>query len=486
MADKLPAVLALLDQLQPAIQRRDRAKQVEIVRQLIERRAAMGGQWQQIALLAAGNGELSLARQAIDLLVEALGGGPTAQYQKAALLALLGDWQGADPLLQALPETLPDAAANAYSRGVAALNCGRREEAREALERATLIQPQSGRPWLALSMAVDFAREPALAERLLAAERGMEGAPLAERVPYCYALGKACAERGEHALAFGAFSQGARLMKSTLAYDESEDRSSAAKAIDGYTAERLAAIAREQHQPTGRTIFVTGLPRSGTTLVEQILTSHSAVAGGGEISRLFLLANEIGGPDYPALARYAEAYGVEQVLPLWAHWLDELFPAPGRIVDKTVDTSRFLGLAAALLPEAPVIWMTRDPLDCAWSCFRTNFGGNAMPWSYDLADIAAHFRIETGLLAQWQEILGDRLLLVPYESLVTEPDVWIRRILAHCGLTEEPQIFAPHENSRPVPTASMVQVRRPIHREAVGSAEPYRTFLSPFLEAYGD
>ena len=485
MADNLPAVLALLDRLGPAIERRDRAKQVEIVRQLIEQRAPMGGQWQQIALLAMGNGELGLARAAIELLVEALGGNHAAQYQKAALLALLGDWQGADSLLQALPESVPDAAANAYSRGVAALNCGRREEAQEALERATQIQPQSGRPWLALAMAVDFALEPALAERLIAAERSMESAPPAERIPYYYALGKAHAECGEHAPAFEAFSQGARLMKSTLVYDESEDRSNAAKAVDGYTAERLTAVAREQRQPTGRTIFVTGLPRSGTTLVEQILTSHSTVAGGGEIGRLLLLESEVGGPDYPALARYAEVHGVQQVAPLWDYWLDELFSVPGRIIDKTVDASRFLGLAAALLPEAPVIWMTRDPLDCAWSCFRTNFSGNAMPWSYDLADIAAHVRIEAGLLAQWQEILGERLLLVPYESLVTEPDVWIRRILAHCELAEEPQVFAPHENARPVPTASMVQVRRPIHREAVGSAEPYRPFLEPFLEAYG-
>jgi hypothetical protein len=128
--------------------------------------------------------------------------------------------------------------------------------------------------------------------------------------------------------------------------------------------------------------------------------------------------------------------------------------------------------------------MKRDPLDCAWSCFRTNFVGVAIPWSYDLGDIAAHFRLEDQLLAQWQQILGDRLLVIAYEDLVTDPESWIRRILAHCGLPEEPQVFAPHENKRAVATASMLQVRRPINRDGIGAAEPYRAFLKPFIEAY--
>ena len=157
---------------------------------------------------------------------------------------------------------------------------------------------------------------------------------------------------------------------------------------------------------------------------------------------------------------------------------------PGRIIDKTTSSTRYLGLAAALLPDAPLIWMTRDPLDRAWSCYRTNFAGTAMPWSYDLQDIAAHFRIEDQLLAQWKKILGNRLLVVPYEELVTDPDAWIRRVLAHCGLGEESLVFSPHENQRPVATASMVQVRRPINRDAIGAGEPYRKFMQPFLDAY--
>jgi hypothetical protein len=274
-------------------------------------------------------------------------------------------------------------------------------------------------------------------------------------------------------------------MKAAMPYDRQADRASAAEAVEGYTAEDIAAaIARQPGEPTGRAIFVTGLPRSGTTLVQQILTSHSTVDAGGEIGRLGLLAGEVGGSSYRALERYLSRSGVAGTAQrLWGHLLVERFRTPGRVVDKSLDSSRFLGLAAALLPEAPLVWLTRDPLDRAWSCFRTYFVAG-LPWSFDLADMAFHFRLEDALLRRWQEILGDRLLVVPMEALTSEPEPWIRRLLAHCRLAEEPQVFAPHERGGTVTTSSVMQVRRPINRDAIGSAKPYRQFLEPFIEAY--
>jgi hypothetical protein len=480
----LSDVVSLVGQLQPALERNARASIIEIVGQLVALRAPMGDQWQQLALIAAGFGEHKLARAAMDLLVDAMGADPAARYQKAALLALIGEWREAFELIQALPEDVPDRVSNSYSRGMAALYVGKFDEAQRLLEQVTHWQPQSGPTWLALASTVNLSRAPELAERLFAVERAMQSAPVADRAPYHFALGKARDDRGEHAQAADAFARGARNMKSLVSYDPDKDLAEAQRAVDGYDAARIAAIAELQRESTGRTIFVAGLPRSGTTLVEQILTCHSSVSDGGEISRLTLLANEIGGADWPTLARHVKAHGEDALAQLWDHWLDELFPVPGRIVDKTVTTSRFLGLAAALLPQAPLIWMTRDPLDRAWSCFRTNFAGTAMPWSYDQQDMAIHFRIEDRLLAQWQAILGERLLVLSYEALVSEPEAWIPRLLAHCGLAEEPKVYAPHQNIRPVATASMVQVRRPISRGSIGAAEPYRSFLAPFIEAY--
>jgi tetratricopeptide (TPR) repeat protein len=382
-----------------------------------------------------------------------------------------------------LPPDQPDPAAHAYSRGTAAIYLGETEEALRQLDTAIRLQPTFGPAWMSLSRAADFTRETSLVDRLLAAEEAVASAPPEHRAPYWFARGKLHAERGEHDNAFAACARGGEEMKALAPYDPEKDRKGAQESIRSFSPERIAAIAGEQREPTDRSIFVTGLPRSGTTLVEQILASHSAVNDGGEVNRLFLLACEVGGDSYDALARYVGEHGTAKAAKLWHHWLQERFPTPGRVVDKSINTTRFIGLAAALLPDAPLIWLTRDPLDRAWSCFSTFFT-TGMEWSYDLEDIARHFRLEDELLRQWQAILGQRLLVVPYEELVCEPETWTRRILAHCGLCEEPQVFTPHLTDRAVTTASTMQVRRPINRRAIGSAEPYRQFLEPFIRAY--
>jgi tetratricopeptide (TPR) repeat protein len=477
------AALKLLDELRPALQRQDRARQVEIIGRLVALRAPMGQQWQALAQLAAGHGEITLARNAIDLFVEATGGFRLALYQMAALLDLWGALEVAFAVLCNLPVDVPDRAANAFSRGTAALFLGDVGEARRQLETAVQLRPNAGAAWLSLAMSVDLAAEPAVADRILSAERHMAGAEAAQRAAYYFALGKARAELGEPALAFDAFSRGAKAMKSLASYDRDADRHDAEESLSGYSPDAISAVASRQREPTARSIFVTGSPRSGTTLVEQILTSHSGVDDGAEINRLVLLAREIGGHSYGAVRSYVNAHGAEKAALLWRHWMTERFPAPGRVVDKTLNTTRFIGLAASLLPEAPLIWLTRDPLDCAWSCFRTFFV-TSLPWTYDLEDIAFHFRLEEELLRRWQETLGERLLVVPYQALVQDSEGWIRRILSHCGLSAEPQVFAPHATARTVTTSSVMQVRRPINRTAIGSAGPYRQFLEPFLNAY--
>jgi tetratricopeptide (TPR) repeat protein len=477
--------LRLLDQLQPAVQRGDRATQVAIIRELLAMRAPMGDQWQQLADLSLQLGELSLAREAIECFVEAQRGSALAQFRKVGVLDQCGATAESYALLRSLPDHVPEPAAHAYARGIGALHLGKFDEAREQLERVTQLRPDLGVAWIALATAFDLAFESDLAKRIFAAESRMAAAAPAHRAAYYYALGKAHADRGDPAPAAAAFARGAQEVKPLAPYSREADRRNAAESLQGYSAETVAALASEQSGASARTIFVTGLPRSGTSLVEQILTSHSEVADGGEVNRLLLLTMEIGGHSWPAARRYAEARGAPAAAALFEHWMRERFPAPGRIVDKSLTTTRLLGLAATLLPDAPLIWLTRDPLDCAWSCFRTFFQGTN-PWSHDLEDLAFHFRIEDELLRQWQAMLGERLLVVPYDALVTEPDAWIRRILAHCALAEQPQPFAPHESDRIVRTASMTQVRRPIGRGAIGASEPYREFMQPFIAAYKD
>jgi hypothetical protein len=475
--------LRLVDQFQRALQRRDRAEIVDRLGEMVALRVPMAEQWLQLALMAIDLGEIGLSRAATDLYVESFDGDPVAQFRKAGVLARIGASDEAMALLRTLPPGAPDPFSYALARGATALNVGEANEAREWLGEAIRLRPQSGSAWHSLSLLLDFAGEPDLADRLITQERAIDDAPPAERAFYYYALGKVHADRGEHSQTFAAVSRAASETRALFPHQRSVDRQAATEALSGYDPVRIAAIARRQSEPTGRSIFVMGLPRSGTTLVEQILTSHSEVAGGAELDLLRLLVHETGDASYGALKVYVDRAGAPPLARLWQHLIDERFPQSGRIVDKTTDTSRKLGIAAALLPQAPLIWLTRDPLDCAWSCFRTCFM-QGIRWSNDLADIAANFRLEDHLLAQWQRHLGDRLLVVPYEKLASEPEPWIRKILAHCGLDEQPQVFAPHNNRRVVTTASMMQVRRPIGGQAIGYAEPYRRFLQPFADAY--
>lgn len=137
-----------------------------------------------------------------------------------------------------------------------------------------------------------------------------------------------------------------------------------------------------------------------------------------------------------------------------------------------------------MFPNAPIIWLRRDPLDNALSIYRTWLANNTVG-SWLLKDIANHMKLEDGLREHFARELGGRLLVVPYEDLISDPSGWIERITTHCGLDPEPGQIEFYKADRGVTTASSMQVRKPINREGIGSARPYRELMQPFVDAYG-
>ncbi|SOB81050.1 Sulfotransferase family protein [Sphingomonas guangdongensis] len=475
----MTSIPAALSGLKAALATRDRSGVNRAARDLIRLRAPLGGQWRAIATVLIENGELSDARRAIDLLAAATGHSALGRFAQAEVYAQTGRLADAQSILASVPADVPDPLRHAYLCGTLALNQGDLESARSHLKRAVTVAPTSGRSWLTLAMIGPVPEEDGAA--MLALEDVMASAPLADRGAFFYALGKSLAEQGDADRAFTAYATGASAERVARGGAGGIDRDGAAGGL-AWTSAQLAALPSTGAAST-RTIIVTGLPRSGTTLIEQILAAHSAVVGGEELSILRQSVSMLGGSG-PDTIGVANASRLTEARTLYDHLLAQRFGNAGRVVDKTLLGGRHMGVIAALMPDAPIIWVRRDPLDNAWSIFHTYFQAN-LSWTFDLAEIAEQMRLEDALHAHWRALRPERILTVDYAALVSDPAKQIPRIVEHCGLALEQQQLRPERSGRTVTTASVTQVRTPINTRAIGAAQPFRKHLQPFLDAYG-
>jgi tetratricopeptide (TPR) repeat protein len=471
----------LARQVGEALERRDRGLFVTLVRQLIAAAPAMRTGYLSLAGPLLDYGERSLAKAAIDLHVAANDGDVAARFQQVLIYTRAVGPRAAFDLLRRLPPNYPDPVGRAYLEGTIALNLGEGERAAAALLKALNARPGSGQIYQSLSALGSLAHLPKAANAIRGAEAAMSRAPAVEQGPYLYALGKLHAEFGDHRAAFDAFARGAAMVAQARPYQAQTDAAIAAAGIEGWDASHIERIGARIAVPTNRPLFVTGLPRSGTTLVEHILTSHSAVSDGEELGLFGLVAGEVGGLGSQALSKWGRPPG--DAAGLYLDLFGQRFPAPARAVDKSLEASRYMGLLSSLMPQAPIVWLRRDPTDNAWSAFRTYFL-RGVDWSWSLEDIADHMRLEDRLFAHWRGVLGDRILVVNYEELVSDSAAQIARIMGHCGLPMEEATLTPERNRRAVTTNSVAQVRQPISTRSIGAADPYRPFLGRFVDRY--
>ena len=465
----------------------DRRKAASLIREELASGAPSGTRWRSIAKLASTIGEISMAVEAARRYAAT----PPLTLERVldyyGELARNGRAAEAVRQADALPGAIQANPALLHFRGVIATQLGEFAKAEEYLRRALAVTPLVPQTWFALSVIKKFTPgDPDLA-RMEAIRHEMKRAPRNMEAQFLYALGKAYDDVGDYGRAFAHYGEGAALMRGGEDFDPVASQAFARQLVLDSTAENLGKL-RPSHCDSERAIFITGLPRSGTTLVEQILTSHSAVREGAELN--LLQPALIPASDYSLQGAMAYQARAAQFDDPWGelsrdylNMLEERFGPRGRIVDKTLSHARLMGLLLHMLPKAKVVWLQRDPDDTALSCFRTFFTAK-MPWSWSLTDIAAYFRAEDMLHRHWTALYPDRILSVPYEELTADPVPWTKRILAHAGLGEEPQTFEPHKSARSVMTASVAQVRQPISTSRVGAAEAYREFLEPFRAAY--
>ena len=380
----------------------------------------------------------------------------------------------------------PDYAVAHDNKGVILTELGRFPEAEAALETAIALAPRAARQYFDLALLPRRWR--ADDPHLLAMEelaRDAAALPPDEQVKLHFALAKAYAGSQLPEQAFRRLAAGNALKRRQLAYDEAATLAALDTMRTGWTAELMRRQAG-QGEPSAVPVFILGMPRSGTSLVEQILASHPAVFGAGELGDILAVAAEPGGaltaeallhlPD-EALRRFGQRY-VDRVA--------ARAPAAMRITDKTPGNFRLAGLIHLALPNARIIHTRRDPIDTCLSCFAQLFVGGNLPYVYDLGELGRYYRGYAGLMDHWRSVLPPGAMLeLQYEAVVADLETEARRIVAYCGLDWDPRCLDFHRTQRPVRTASVSQVRQPIYRSSVGRWRAYRPYLQPLLDALG-
>jgi tetratricopeptide (TPR) repeat protein len=409
---------------------------------------------------------------------------------KAAALGRIGSYEEAIGLYEQVLARFPHQAKTWMSYGHILKTVGRQRDSIAAYRRAIAAAPGLGEVWWSLANLKTVAFDEA---DIAAMESALAGAQLGEedRFHLHFALGKAHEDRGEAEAAFGHYAQGNRLRRQVIDYQAGDIAGHVRRSRAFFTAENFAA--REgQGCPAPDPIFILGMPRAGSTLIEQILASHSQVEGTMELPDIPALAKRLGGRKLRADASaYPECLADLDPAALAA--LGEEYLEGTRIqrktgrpffIDKMPNNWAHVGLIRLILPYARIIDARRHPLGCCFSNFRQHFA-RGQGFSYDLAELGAYYRDYVALMAHFDAVQPGRVHRLAYEAMIEDPEGEVRQLLDYLGLRFEPACLKFHENERAVRTASSEQVRRPINREGLDQWRPYDPWLGPLKEALG-
>jgi tetratricopeptide (TPR) repeat protein len=379
----------------------------------------------------------------------------------------------------------PDNADIHNNLGVALNMLGELTRARQTFARAISLAPRNGEFYLnLLGLKRITADDPDLVA-MLELERDGAALGVQSQIALNFALGRAFEDLGEHERAFRYFMMGNALKRRELIYDEATALELFERTRKTFTSE-LMSDKRGAGDPSHIPVFVLGMPRSGSTLVEQILASHSQVFGAGELHDFNNAVEDMARANnwsYPEMVAHMSG---EQLRQLGMSYVDSTracAPTAARIVNKMPGNFGSVGLIHLALPNARIIHTTRDPLDTCLSCFTLLFAaGHA--YSYDLAELGRCYHGYRTLMQHWRSVLPEGVMLeVRYEDVVTDLEGQARAVVTHCGLQWEASCLDFHKTRRPVQTASMSQVRQPIYQTSIGRWHRYKDLLQPLIQA---
>jgi len=374
----------------------------------------------------------------------------------------------------------PSSAPALYNWATALIALGRLDQAEATLDRVIALDPGDGdayynRATLRRQSAVSN-HVPELRAALARPQRP------AATVALCYALAKELEDLEDHGTAFAALSRGAAARRRLLSYRVEEDERTMAHIAGAFGARFFGTTPAGHSDP--RPIFILGLPRSGTTLIDRILDSHPQVESRGESNDFARALVTEAGPAQGKAALIERCTRVD-LRAVGERYARRLGCGPAeRSIDKNPVNFLYLGLIARALPAARIIHVRRDPMDVCYAMYKTLFR-MAYPFSYDLGDLARYHRAYEGLMAHWRAVLPGAFLEVRYEDLIANQEPVTRELLAFCGLPWDEACLRFQENPAPCLTASAAQVRVPLYSSSVGQWRRYARELEPLRLALG-
>jgi tetratricopeptide (TPR) repeat protein len=406
------------------------------------------------------------------------------QTLRANQLLQVGETEAALTAFDGLHARDPGAAHISLTRGHALKTLGRMPDAIAAYRAAYGARADFGDAWWSLANLKTFRFLPDDVAAMTALE-AREGIDTEDRIHLCFALGKAHEDAGDHALAFACYARGNALRQDILQYRPEAVTAEMAAQISACTPQLFAANAGGGC-PADDPIFIVGLPRAGSTLLEQILASHSMVEGTMELPDIMAIAARLNGRQaVDEAGRYPSNLG--EIAPGDFSAMGEGYIAATRVyrregrprfIDKMPNNFRHIGLIHLILPNARIIDARRAPLACGFSLFKQLFA-QGQDFSYDLAHIGRYYTDYLDLMDHWDRVLPGRVLRVQHEDVLDDLEGQVRRMLDFCGLPFEPGCMDFHTTPRAVRTPSAEQVRRPLNRDGEEAWKPFASWLEP-------
>ena len=425
-----------------------------------------------------------------DLLIAEEPRNPAYRALKGAALGQIGEYEQAIACYEDVLKAFPNQPKSWMSYGHALKAVGRQAESVAAYRRSIALSPTLGEAWWSLANLKTFRFEPrhveAMREALARGDLAGE-----DRYHLDFALGKALEDAQRYEDAFAHYAAGNNLRRTSVVYDAEETSDHVRRSEAVFTAEFFASR-KGQGNKAPDPIFIVGLPRAGSTLLEQILATHSEVEGTMELPDIIAIARRLSGrkarsqaSNYPELLTDLSA---DELHALGAEYLDRtrIQRKAGKpfFIDKMPNNFAHVGLIHLILPNAKIIDARRHPLGCCFSAYKQHFA-RGQAFSYDLGELGRYYADYVALMRHFDSVLPGRVHRVHYEETIDDPEGQVRRLLVACGLPFEEKCLHFYQNDRAVRTASSEQVRQPIFRDGLDQWQHFEAWLGPLKESLG-